>query len=877
MKKLTFLCLILLSAVMGQAATYYGFQLGGVKITSDNYGNIPGALGDKFTANDDGETSAAVYDPTSKVLTLTNATISCDGKNNHTFINESCTDMKVVFVGNNLLWCDDASAFRINVNTTVSSPNGYFSIYGHHEGSIYIANGSTLTMDDCNCAVRLMDQYSDLDCNTIEGQKGTEKIVIKKSEVHVYNDVRKYYCIKDIGSIDLTSSYFQAWDQSNTPNVFNNVKGFNISSDMRIYKNVGYDATNYKMTYNSGADVLSVEAGLGVPISATYFPDSALRNYVAENEDDNGYWGKDGILALPFKGYEGEIGRDAFKEINLSGKNISTLKGIEYFTELTSLDCSNNSLTSLDLSKNTKLTYLNVSINGLTTLSLSKNLSLTKLLCGTNKLTRLELYDNKSLSYLDCNNNYLKNLALPLSAELTEVYCQNNALTTLSLNDRTGVKVLNANYNSLTSLYDIPSTIQELNVGRNKFTSFSVTGKKSLTTLDVSNNTSLKSLNCPDNALTSLNAENCTSLSILNCSGNSLTELPFLPNALTVINASSNKLTKLSITGMSNLTTLDVSKNTSLTYLQCSSCALTDLNFTGAPLRELYCSYNKLTSLPALPSSLAILYCGNNQLKALPTLPAALTRLSCNYNSLTFLPTLPSSIQMVDASYNSLRTVSASGLKSLTSLNVSWNPSLTKLNCYSNALTYLFAGFCESLTSIRCDGNQLTNLSLKGLSKLETLICDNNRLTSLLPEECTSLNYLSCNLNQIKDDEMTTLVDQLRTIPAGSTGTLRVIAADYSTEGNEFTDEHLDVARGKNWVPYKYINGEWVEIERAGKIGDVNSDGIVDVADVVALANYVMGETPEGFNVDVANINGDEIVDVSDVVALANIVMGAGE
>ena len=61
------------------------------------------------------------------------------------------------------------------------------------------------------------------------------------------------------------------------------------------------------------------------------------------------------------------------------------------------------------------------------------------------------------------------------------------------------------------------------------------------------------------------------------------------------------------------------------------------------------------------------------------------------------------------------------------------------------------------------------------------------------------------------------------------------------------------------------------------QMGDVNGDGIVDVADVVALANYVMGETPEGFNVDVSNINGDEIIDVSDVVALANIVMGAGE
>ena len=65
-----------------------------------------------------------------------------------------------------------------------------------------------------------------------------------------------------------------------------------------------------------------------------------------------------------------------------------------------------------------------------------------------------------------------------------------------------------------------------------------------------------------------------------------------------------------------------------------------------------------------------------------------------------------------------------------------------------------------------------------------------------------------------------------------------------------------------------------IHIIPSGIAGDVNGDGIIDVSDVVALANYVMGETPEGFNVDVANINGDEIIDVSDVVALANSIMG---
>lgn len=58
------------------------------------------------------------------------------------------------------------------------------------------------------------------------------------------------------------------------------------------------------------------------------------------------------------------------------------------------------------------------------------------------------------------------------------------------------------------------------------------------------------------------------------------------------------------------------------------------------------------------------------------------------------------------------------------------------------------------------------------------------------------------------------------------------------------------------------------------KIGDVNGDGNVDITDVVALANHVMGDTPEGFVPEAADINQDGAVDITDIVNLANKVMG---
>jgi hypothetical protein len=65
--------------------------------------------------------------------------------------------------------------------------------------------------------------------------------------------------------------------------------------------------------------------------------------------------------------------------LDVSGLGISDLTGIENFTNLKVLSCSNNPLTSIDLSNNTSLTKLNCSGNPLMSLDLSNNTSLTKL------------------------------------------------------------------------------------------------------------------------------------------------------------------------------------------------------------------------------------------------------------------------------------------------------------------------------------------------------------------------------------------------------------------------------------------------------------------------------------------------------------------
>ena len=65
-----------------------------------------------------------------------------------------------------------------------------------------------------------------------------------------------------------------------------------------------------------------------------------------------------------------------------------------------------------------------------------------------------------------------------------------------------------------------------------------------------------------------------------------------------------------------------------------------------------------------------------------------------------------------------------------------------------------------------------------------------------------------------------------------------------------------------------------VEYDDSYKKGDANGDGIVDVADVVAVVNYILGKASGNFNEVAANINGDDVVDVADVVGIVNIILG---
>ena len=131
----------------------------------------------------------------------------------------------------------------------------------------------------------------------------------------------------------------------------------------------------------------------GIPIDSTHFPDDNFIAYVELNcdKDDDGTLSQDELNGVT--------------ELYVAYANIKDLTGIELFPNLEKLDCKNNNLTRLDVSKNTKLTKLYCEFNQLTGLDLSKNTALTKLGCHDNQLTSLDLSKNTELDTLDCSGN----------------------------------------------------------------------------------------------------------------------------------------------------------------------------------------------------------------------------------------------------------------------------------------------------------------------------------------------------------------------------------------------------------------------------------------------------------------------------------------
>ncbi|MFI0429068.1 T9SS type A sorting domain-containing protein [Mariniflexile sp. HMF6888] len=104
--------------------------------------------------------------------------------------------------------------------------------------------------------------------------------------------------------------------------------------------------------------------------------------------------------------YVATINISSVEFLDVANRGIKDLTGIEAFSSLTTLDCSKNSLSSLDLSNNLSLIDLKCSVNSLTNLDLSKNVLLTNLICFYNNLITLDVKNGNNRNFLNFDARY---------------------------------------------------------------------------------------------------------------------------------------------------------------------------------------------------------------------------------------------------------------------------------------------------------------------------------------------------------------------------------------------------------------------------------------------------------------------------------------
>lgn len=370
------------------------------------------------------------------------------------------------------------------------------------------------------------------------------------------------------------------------------------------------------------------------------------------------------------------------------GGNLMSTFDLSQNTALTTLICNHSSITSLDLSQNTALTNLECTNSSLVNLDLLQNTALTIVKVQYNSIVSLDVSQNTALMELHFYDNSLSslNVANGNNANIAIFAASGNpSLTCIQVDD---VAYSTTNWVGATFAFDpqtsfstncggmvcsvyIPdanfkaSLVGNVSINTNGDTEIqcseasAYTGIINCSNSSISNLTGLEAftastkLLCYNNSLTSLDVSNNTSLTDIDCSNNTLTSLNISINI---------NLSKL-ICSNNSINNLDVSNNASLTQLWCDDNSITNLDISNnTSLTRLWCHNNSLSNLNVSSNvNLTDIRCYNNSISSLNVSNClALEKLKC-------------------------------GINLLTSLDVSLNPNLTDLSCADNSLTSLNA------------------------------------------------------------------------------------------------------------------------------------------------------------------------------------------
>ncbi|TCK68753.1 putative secreted protein (Por secretion system target) [Winogradskyella wandonensis] len=444
-------------------------------------------------------------------------------------------------------------------------------------------------------------------------------------------------------------------------------------------------------------------------------------------------------------------------DLDISGLAIEDLTGIEDFTALVNLNCSDNSLSVLELTTNLALSTIYCANNQIEDLDLSINANLTSIICNDNALISLNIANgnnaglttfnaegNPNLFCINVDNAILGNIPMAWQIDTTASYnddCVNNRITLIT-DPVFEQKLIDFGYDNV-----IDGQVLTANIELVQTLNVSDEGISDLT--GIRDFKSLVELDCSGNFLDDLDVSNMVNLERLNCSSNF-----FLTNDINDTNGLLNTTGTIALLELfcagNNLSNLDTSLNENLQVLDCADNNITNLNVSNnLALVRLNCSNNSLSALDISANTLLEdLNSDSNQLQTLTTistLNTTLTRLSCANNSLS---------DLVVTSYQALSFLNC-GTNSLNALNVQNNPDLSFLSATNNQITAINLMNNGNLVEALLSQNNLTELDLSGNPILEQLNCSFNDINSINLASNPLLEFLGCANNQLTTIDLT--------------------------------------------------------------------------------------------------------------------------
>ncbi|MBO4641446.1 MAG: hypothetical protein J5661_01110 [Bacteroidaceae bacterium] len=329
-------------------------------------------------------------------------------------------------------------------------------------------------------------------------------------------------------------------------------------------------------------------------LTSDNFPDDKFLAFVSTFDTD----GEEGLS-------EAEI--LAVTSMDCSNLKIADLTGIEYFSNLETLDCSNNKLTSLEVTPLEKLVKLNCHHNkNLASLTVG-NYFLEELYANNCNLTSADLSNCPALKKIRLYRN--PNLASAYFGEISEVVTLEIfecSLTSLDITKMEKLDWVSAGTNQL----------KELDLSGNPVLTNVTCEENQISELDFSKNPDLETVRFENNTISEIDVTILPNLELLWCGDNLLKELDLSKNTkLYSLRCENNEISKLDVTNSpdllyiqcenNHLTTLDLSKNTKLAFVHSPGHSkFYDISPQTAVIDAIVVGDNReKVALPLIPSS----------------------------------------------------------------------------------------------------------------------------------------------------------------------------------------------------------------------------------------------------------------------------------